>query len=104
MSQTEIYFNPWDPQFRANPYPHYKPLYGTPPRLIDMFGPTVLAARYQDVTGILRDHARFSSVQPKPPEPVEGMLDVFGGAATMLFSDPPVHTRLRKLVMKAFTP
>ncbi|HEY2665005.1 MAG TPA: cytochrome P450 [Candidatus Binataceae bacterium] len=104
MNQGDIYFNPWDPNFRANPYPHYQPLFGSPPRVIDMFGPTVLAARYKDVSGILRDHSRFSSVQPKPPEPVEGLLDVFGGAATMLFSDPPVHTRLRKLVMKAFTP
>jgi cytochrome P450 len=104
MSQSDIYFNPWDPNFRANPYPHYKLLLAGPPRVIDMFGPTVLAARYKDVTGILRDHSRFSSVQPKPPEPVEGLLDVFAGAATVLFSDQPVHTRLRKLVMKAFTP
>jgi hypothetical protein len=23
---TEVYFNPWDEAFRANPYPHYKAL------------------------------------------------------------------------------
>ena len=28
----------------------------------------------------------------------------FKGATTMLFADPPVHTRLRKLVMRDFTP
>jgi hypothetical protein len=26
MSTTpQIYFNPWDPEFRANPYPYYAP-------------------------------------------------------------------------------
>ncbi len=26
MSATQIYFNPWDPDFYAKPYPHYAPL------------------------------------------------------------------------------
>jgi hypothetical protein len=25
-----VYFNPWDERYRANPYPHYEPLYYTP--------------------------------------------------------------------------
>lgn len=103
MSNTEIYFNPWDPAFRANPYPHYKPLYDGPPHLIDLMGPTVLAARYKDVVSILRNPEHFSSVQPRI-EGFEQQMDVFGGGTTMLFADPPVHTRLRRLVSRAFTP
>ena len=98
-----VYFNPWDPEFRANPYPHYGALADGPPKLIDLFGPVALVGRYADVTAVLRDHARFSSVQRmRSPE----MRDegAFRGAATMLFSDPPVHTRLRRVVARDFTP
>src|SRR5260370_1006178 len=95
---AEINFNPWDPAFRANPYPFYKQLVAGPPRLIDLFGPTALIARFADVTAVLKDQQRFSSTQLRSPDmvakgPAEGP---FAGATTMLFADPPVHTRLRR--------
>ncbi|MGO9602694.1 MAG: cytochrome P450 [Candidatus Binataceae bacterium] len=100
---TGIYFNPWDKAFRDNPYPYYKVLLDGSPKLIDLFGaPAAIVARYADVTAILRDHARFSSVQRISPEVKQGGL--FRGAATMLFSDPPVQARLRRLVSRDFTP
>ena len=52
-------------------------------------------ARHADVRQILRDNETFSSaVAPLPP----------GGVPSMLFSDPPIHNRLRKLVSYAFKP
>jgi len=33
---NEIYFNQWDPEFRANPYPHYKAMLQGPPRIINI--------------------------------------------------------------------
>ncbi len=43
MSEAEqIYFNPWDEAFRANPYPYYKPLMTGPPRLLNVFLPMAL--------------------------------------------------------------
>src|SRR5216684_2375928 len=103
MSQAaELNFNPWDPAFRANPYPFYKQLVAGPPPLLDLFGPTALIARFADVTAVLKDQQRFSSTQLRSPEIVaEGP---FAGATTMLFADPPVHTRLRRLVSRDFTP
>ncbi len=103
QAAENIYFNPWDPAFRANPYPHYQPLLAGPPRILDLFGATGMVARYTDVTAVLRDHAHFSSVRPRDPSepPNEGP---FAGARTMLFSDPPMHTRLRRLVSRDFTP
>ena len=72
QAAENIYFNPWDPAFRANPYPHYKPLLAGPPRILDLFGPTAMVTRYADVTTALRDHAHFSSVRPRDPsEPNE---------------------------------
>jgi cytochrome P450 len=102
QTTTEIYFNPWDESFRANPYPHYKQLYARPPYLLNLFMPMALVARYADVATILRDHERFSSKQPRMPEFEQ--QDLFGNTATVLFSDPPTHTRLRRLVSRAFTP
>src|SRR5208282_4612612 len=103
QAAEQIYFNTWDPAFRANPYPHYKPLLAGPPRILDLFGPTAMVTRYADVMAVLRDHAHFSSVRPRDPAepPNEGP---FAGARTMLFSDPPMHTRLRRLVSREFTP
>ena len=122
----EIYFNQWDPEFRANPYPHYQPMLAGPPRIISltvpatpdllkMLGlegqgiteiplPTGLATRYQDCLAILRDPQRFSSARPDTQRDEMEMHGPFKGAPTMLFSDPPVHTRLRKLVNRDFTP
>ena len=100
----DFYFNPWDEAYRANPYPHYKPLYGRPPVLMNLMIPLALVARHADADAILRDHQRFSSVRMKSNIAMEPQQDLFGDADTVLFSDPPVHTRLRKLVSRAFTP
>jgi cytochrome P450 len=70
---------------------------------MNLFIPMALVARYADAAAILRDHERFSSVPPTSPF-LEMRLAVFGRAPRVVFSDPPVHTRLRKLVSRAFTP
>ncbi|MGH7907992.1 MAG: cytochrome P450, partial [Candidatus Binataceae bacterium] len=104
MSQPppEIYFNPYDESFRANPYPHYGPMLKGPPRVFETMVPMAVVARYADVMAVLRDHEHFSSVQPNSPLTAR-RKEVFGDTATILFSDPPVHSRLRRLVTRAFT-
>ena len=97
----DFYFNPFDPAFRANPYPHYKPLYSGPPRLADFYGPTLLVARHADVAAVWSDPERFSSEQPPGPRPHNRSM--FGGPVILLM-DPPAHTRLRRLVSHLFTP
>jgi len=102
MSQPDFYFNPFDPEFRANPYPHFPALLDGPPRQLKLFMPTTLIARYADVITVLHDHERFTVRRPETP--YRERIDPFAGAPTILTADPPVHTRLRKLVSKAFTP
>ncbi len=103
IQPQEFYFNPWDEKFRADPYPYYGPLLAGPPRLLNLFVPMALVARYADASAILRDHERFLSLPPRTPF-IEERLQIFGSAPRVVFSDPPVHTRLRRLVSRAFTP
>lgn len=98
-----VSFNIWDPEFRANPYPHYGALFAGPPLVVTV-GPMTFAlvARYADVTAGLRDHEHMSSVGPPPPP--QAYQGRFSGARNMLGSDPPRHSFLRKMVSRDFTP
>lgn len=80
-----------------NPYEGFKLLRDhAPVTRLEEDGPWQVA-RHADVHAILRDHETFSSeVSIRPLEE--------RGAPSMLFSDPPVHHRLRRLVSVAFKP
>lgn len=80
-----------------NPYEGFKLLREhAPVSQLEADGPWQVA-RHADVNSILRDHATFSSDVSMQPEEKRG-------APSMLFSDPPVHHRLRRLVSVAFKP
>ena len=86
-----------EPQADVNPYQGFKFLRDhAPVTQLEADGPWQVA-RHADVHAILRDHETYSSeVSIRPPEE--------RGAPSMLFSDPPVHHRLRRLVSVAFKP
>jgi pimeloyl-[acyl-carrier protein] synthase len=98
MASLELEFNPFLPTFHANPYPFYHRLRAADPVHRTPMGLWVLT-RYDDVVAVLKD-PRFGR------EGFEQILaNVYGeGARSMLFRDPPDHTRLRGLVSQAFTP
>ena len=86
-----------EPQQTINPYEGFKLLREhAPVSQLEADGPWQVA-RYADVNAILRDHATFSSDVSMQPQEKRG-------APSMLFSDPPVHHRLRRLVSVAFKP
>ncbi len=99
-------FNPLSPDFIRDPYPHYDLLRRVDPVHITPHG-MYLASRHAEVSGILRDK-RFGkdfverSVRRYGPKIMEE--PVFRSMSHwMLQQDPPDHTRLRGLVVKAFT-
>ena len=86
-----------EPQQTINPYEGFKLLREhAPVSQLEADGPWQVA-RHADVNAILRDHATFSSDVSMQPQEKRG-------APSMLFSDPPVHHRLRRLVSVAFKP
>ena len=95
-------FNPWDENFRRNPYSYYQPLRMSPPPVMRFFIPVAVLTRYDDVLATLRDHVRFSSV-PVRNRMTMATNEVFGDAASIISSDPPIHTRMRKLVSRDFS-
>ena len=107
-SGTEVeapFFNPFDPDFKRDPYPSVRELRETEPVHQTPLGNYILT-RYADVVSILRDPSmssdfrnsvtfqQFRELSPTIPEDRQPSL---------LFLDPPDHTRLRTLVNKAFT-
>jgi cytochrome P450 len=98
MASADVEFNPFLPEFHANPYPFYHRLRAADPVHRTPMGLWVLT-RYDDVVSVLKD-PRFGR------EGFDQMLaNVYGeGARSMLFRDPPDHIRLRGLVSQAFTP
>jgi cytochrome P450 len=103
------------PEGRADPYPHYRQLRETAPVLRSSLGPVVLS-RYEDCLVALRDPrlGRGTALRAEGEVPVgisgldidpKQRQDFFDRASNnMLFADPPDHTRLRRLVSRAFTP
>src|SRR5580698_2055118 len=103
---TQPLFNPLSPDFIRDPYPHYERLRTTDPVHLTPFG-SFVASRHAEASLVMRDK-RFGkdyverTVRRYGPqimdEPVFRSMSHW-----MLQQDPPDHTRLRGLVVKAFT-
>ncbi len=106
----------WDGQLlqaevTANPYPYYHQLRNHSPIYYDGILQMWLVTEYDLAVAILGDRERFSSHRD-----IEFILRRAGATQTsehpvcrqlvhsLTYSDPPDHTRLRKLINKAFAP
>lgn len=116
-------YDPFDAEVIRDPYPAYARLREEAPvhhvERLDVY----VLTRYRDVVAALRDPATFSSAGGMglllgggPPGPFKefmrarnpgmgGMsLDDIAGMRFLIASDPPDHTRMRRLANKGFTP
>jgi cytochrome P450 len=104
-------FDPFAPGFTDDPYPQYATMREQAPVYQHPFGFWLLTS-YNDVSWLLRapglsveeGSIAADSVMRQLREEVYGDSTERPTALSMLDRDPPDHTRLRKLVSKAFTP
>ena len=109
---ADLGYDPWDPDFVADPYPALARLRTEAPVLYDERTNQWLVSRHSDVNALLRDrrlgrsyrHVATDEEWGRTPRPADqaafwDLLDL-----QLIDMEPPDHTRLRRLVTKAFTP
>jgi len=95
-------YNPLSPEVQDNPYPYYAELRDkTPVAWVEPLRCWAVS-RYQDVDYAIKHPQLFSSAKWLGQS--LGDLKPLPEVPWMLETDPPDHTRLRRLVNKAFTP
>ena len=90
--------------FYADPFPTYRALREHAPvkRMPDA---SVFLTRYADIAAVYKDSKTFSSDKREEFGPKYGESSLFEHHTTSLvFNDPPRHTRVRRLIAAALTP
>ncbi len=101
IEATEIYWDPFDSEIDTDPYNIWRRLRDETPVYRNERYDFYALSRFADVEAAHRDPATFSSahgtvLEIMSPQPMS--------TGSMIFVDPPDHTRLRSLASRAFTP
>jgi cytochrome P450 len=91
-------------EFYADPYPTYRALREHEP-VKRMAGGSWFLTRYDDLVSVYKNTKLFSSDKKKEFFPKYGSSLLYEHHTTSLvFNDPPAHTRVRRLIMGALSP
>ncbi len=92
------------PSFYADPYPTYHALRSAEP-IRRMADGSFFLTRYDDVAAVYRRAQHFSSDKQREFEPKFGRSSLLyqHHTTSLVFNDPPLHTRVRRLIMGALT-
>ncbi|MBR0714339.1 cytochrome P450 [Bradyrhizobium liaoningense] len=92
------------PEFYDDPYPTYRALRENEP-VKRLPNGTVFLTRYDDLVTTYKNTKSFSSDKKKEFAPKYGDTLLYEHHTTSLvFNDPPAHTRVRRLIMGALSP
>ena len=102
ISESDVYYDPYDSEIDANPYPVYRRLREEAPLYYNERHDFYAVSRADDVDRVLLDNATFISGRG-------GILDFIRAdlqmpPAMFIYTDPPSHTRYRKVLHGVFTP
>lgn len=101
-----------DPHIRNDPFPFYRALREEKPVYYDAQIDTWLVTRYEDAKTVLLDPVTYSLEHGYQDRYANGFVDELaeimnrdggGFVRDIIAVDPPAHTRLRRLIEKAFT-
>lgn len=95
-------FNPLAPEVRQNPYPYFAELRNNAPVYWMESLQAWAISRYEDVAYVAKNTQLFSSAPIMPA--FLGEQNPLPEVNWLISADPPIHTGLRRLVYKAFTP
>ena len=100
--ESGVAFNFFSRRILTDPYPIYGRLRDRDPVHRSRYIKGWVLSRHEDIDAVLRDHRRFGNDRVSTQDP--NLRFDPDEPRSMLYRDPPDHTRLRSLVSKAFTP
>jgi cytochrome P450 len=99
---SELYYDPYDVDINADPYPVFKQLRDESPLYYNENYDFFALSRFADVAAALADAKRFTSGRGGILELIKANVEMPPG--TLIFEDPPIHTIHRSLLSRVFTP
>jgi cytochrome P450 len=102
MTTAPVYWDPYDFEITADPYPVFRRLRDEAPLYYNEKHDFHALSRFDDVERALIDHETYISGRGAILELIQAGVPTPRGL--FLFEDPPVHTVHRGLLKRAFTP
>ncbi len=99
---TDVYYDPYDFEIDADPYPIWKRMRDEQPLYVNEQHGFYALSRWDDVEAGLKDHARLISSKGTILELIKANIELPPGM--VIFDDPPSHTVYRGLLSRVFTP
>lgn len=101
-TDTAVYYDPYDTGIVTDPYPTYARLRDEAPIYHNERYDFWALSRHSDVEAALSNWETFSSSRSDILELIQSDFDMPEGV--MMFEDPPIHSMLRGLMSRVFTP
>jgi cytochrome P450 len=102
IGEAAVYFDPYDVQINADPYPTYARLLEEAPVYYNDRYDFWALSRHDDVRKALTDWPTFSNTRSDILDIIKAGVELPPGV--VLFEDPPMHTTHRGLMSRVFTP
>lgn len=99
---TSVYYDPYDREIDADPYPVYRRLREEAPLYYNDQYDFYALSRFDDVQRTFVDSETYSSARGAVLEIIKADIEMPSGI--VIFEDPPVHTVHRGLLNRVFTP
>ena len=94
--RDSVYYDPWDADLNADPYPMFKRLRDDAPLYYNEPHDFYALSRFDDVNRALVDNQTFSSAKGVVLEILKSGMEIPPG--TLIFEDPPIHDIHRNLL------